>query len=274
MASRAFIVHKKQRHIPVRPARLSEGPESRGLGANPGDSRGLQRMGVLSQTMRLLAASIVFALLFAPALGQSPRKKPRLLVTVCANDGVFASVAYSEERIGERIRITRVGDAELQPGYEPSHTESPTFWVVQQGVTISSFTVEDMYTGNIWVAVDQGGDRFALTYSDEGIGGDVRVFQIRGDVVTDVSNSVLQTAVADFRSRHYCQARGNTVRALKWIKGDLLLTTAVYPTGDCGSDAGHMEAYRASVPDGAIREHLTLDQLERYPGVCLENVNN
>jgi hypothetical protein len=193
-----------------------------------------------------------------------------LLVSVCAYDGVFASVPYSEDRLGERIEITRIGDTELQAGYEPGHSESPTFRVVRQGKTISSFTVEEMYSGNTWIAVDPGGDRFALTYSDESIGGDVRVFQMNGDVVTDVPNAT-QKATADFKSRHYCQARGNTVRALKWIKGDLLLTTGVYPTGDCGSDARHIEAYRVSVPDGTIKQHLTLAQLKRYPGLCFQN---
>jgi hypothetical protein len=77
--------------------------------------------------------------------------------------------------------------------------------------------------------------------------------------------------VADFHSRYDCQARGNNVEALKWSMGDLLLLTEVYPTSDCGRDLGHIEGYLIRLPDGAIREHLTLNQLRQYPGVCLQN---
>ena len=132
----------------------------------------------------------------------------------------------------------------------------------------------------VWIALDDDVnpalgheyDYFALTYSDGGsIGGfHVRVFHLHGDAVTDISR-VIDGAVADFKTRHYCKARGDNVTALKWIKGNLLLMTEVYPDSDCGPDMGHIEAYRVSVPDGKIREHLTLEQLRRYPGVCLEN---
>ena len=34
-----------------------------------------------------------------------------------------------------------------------------------------------------------------------------------------------------------------------------------------------MEEYLVSVPDGKIVKHMTLSQLKRYPGVCLENAD-
>ena len=72
---------------------------------------------------------------------------------------------------------------------------------------------------------------------------------------------------------HYCKTRGNNVTALRFI-GDarhLLLMTDVYPTGDCGADLGHTEGYVIGVPDGKIQRHLSLQELKRFPGICLEN---
>jgi len=99
----------------------------------------------------------------------------------------------------------------------------------------------------------------------------VSAFRIDQAGVTDVSKAI-DKATADFKSRHYCESRGyNNVMAVKWVNGDLLLMTEVYPTSDCGPDLGHTEAYRVSVPVGQIQEHLTLEQLKRYPGLCLQN---
>lgn len=61
--------------------------------------------------------------------------------------------------------------------------------------------------------------------------------------------------------------------ALRWA-GDsrrLLLMTDVYPTGDCGRDAGHTEGYLVAVPEGRVERRLTLRELKRFPGICLEN---
>jgi hypothetical protein len=125
-------------------------------------------------------------------------------------------------------------------------------------------------------ALDGTHDRaqIALTYSDGGaIGGyHVRVFLIEGYGVRDVSKCI-DDAVADFKARHYCNTRRNNVSALKWIRGSLLILTEVYPTGDCGPDLGHLEGYLASVPQGKILEHMTLNQLKHYPGVCLQNAD-
>lgn len=207
---------------------------------------------------------------------QAPVKThPKLMIAECAEDGFYAFIPDE----GPRTRIARVGDIDLEAAFIPPNGDGATFWFVRQGKTIFSFAAKDVVASGVWIAVDDvnptlgyGYDYFALTYSDGGaIGGfHVRVFHVDGDIVTDVSKSI-DKAVADFKGRHYCKERGNNVTALKWIKGDLLLMAEVYPTGDCGPDLGHIEAYRVGVPDGKIREHLTLNQLRRYPGICLEN---
>jgi hypothetical protein len=201
------------------------------------------------------------------------RKRPKLLIAQCAEDGIEAVVPETTTR----TKIADIdgvnGDIELQAAYSSKTEESGViFWFVRTGKTIYSFRANDFLSYSIWLAFNPDDDRLALTYgTGESIGKfEVRVFQIDADKVTDLSTAV-QPAVADFKSRHYCKARGNNVSALKWIGRDLLLMTEVYPTSDCGADLGHIEGYRVSVPDGIIQEHLTLEQLRHYPGVCLQN---
>ncbi len=234
--------------------------------------------------MKLLMASLVSVLFCTAAqnqtsVQQAPAKThPKLLIAECADDGIDAYIPTDGQ---SRTRIAEIGDVGLEAEFLPQRDQDgATFWFVRGGKTIFSFTAKDLSAPGVWVADSQEFnpalsneyDHIALTYSDGGAIGNfhVRVFNIDGDVVTDVSEAI-GGAVADFKARHYCKTRGNNVTALKWINGDLLLMTEVYPTGDCGSDLGHIEAYRVSVPDGKIQEHLTLEQLRRYPGVCLEN---
>ncbi len=63
------------------------------------------------------------------------------------------------------------------------------------------------------------------------------------------------------------------MRTLKWLHDSthLVLMTEVYPTGDCGPALGHIESYVVAVPNGNIEHHLTLNQLKRFPGLCLQN---
>lgn len=233
--------------------------------------------------MKLLMVPLLFALFCNMSHSQSsaqqtPAKtRPRLLIAECAEDGFYAFIPDESSR----TRIARIGNIDLEAAFTtPDGDNGARFWIARDGKTIFSFTAKDLVASGVWIAVDDdvnptlgyGYDYIALTYSTGGATGDfrVRVFHLDGDVVTDISK-VIDGAVADFKVHHYCKERGNNVTALKWTKGDLLLLTEVYPTGDCGLDLGHTEAYLVSVPDGKIRDHLTLDQLRRYPGVCLEN---
>jgi hypothetical protein len=190
-------------------------------------------------------------------------------VSFCALDGVYAPLRDAPEK----TLVTEIGEVQLFTG--GLGDPGASFWFSRKDKTLFRFDLKDLSVPFVWVITDTAHDRVALTYSDGGAIGEfyVRIFQIKGDTVTDLSQAV-EPAVADFKSRHYCQARGNNVEALKWVKGDLLLLTDVYPTGDCGPDLGHTEGYRVSVSTGQIEEHLTLQQLKRYPGVCLQNDEN
>jgi hypothetical protein len=210
-----------------------------------------------------------------PDQAKSAKSHLQLLITRCVDDGIDIQVPDYPAR----EKVARVADVDLEAAF-PTENEGATFWFVRGKKEIFRFTVKDLVSSSVWIAVDH--DRaldgthdqahIALTYSDGGaIGGfHVRVFFIDGSGVTDASESI-DGAVAEFRSRHYCRTRGNNVNALKWIRGNLLILTEVYPTGDCGSDLGHLEGYLVSVPQGKILEHMTLNQLKHYPGVCLQN---
>jgi len=224
-----------------------------------------------------LCAPLLILIAQGQLFGKTKASKmlPELLITECAGDGFEVWIPYS----ATRDKIAEVANVDLEAGFSPQD-EGANFWFVREKKDIFKVSINDLFSGSVWIAIDH--DRrlvskkneahIAISYSDGGaIGGfHVRVFLIDGKGVRDVSKSV-DTAVADFRRHHYCEPRGNNVTALKWIRGSLLLLTEVYPTGDCGSEAGHIEGYLVSVPEGKILEHMTLNQLKHYPGVCLEN---
>jgi len=197
-----------------------------------------------------------------------------MLITHCASDGWSVSIP----EYPTRGKIARIADVDVEAVF-PTENEGATFFFVRKKKQIFKFTAKDLYASDVWIAIDhgrrldgtQGEAHIAITYSDGGaIGGfHVRVFLIDSNGVRDASKSI-QGAVADFRARHYCKPRGNNVSALKWEDGALLLLTEVYPTGDCGPDLGHLEGYLISVPEGQILRHMTLQEVKRYPGVCLE----
>jgi hypothetical protein len=223
--------------------------------------------------MRKFAACLAFALLCGLAEGRTAKKASKSSITYCAYDGTSAFIPYT----GERVAITSVGDDRFEAAFDTDTERTPTFWLERRGERIFSFTADDLESGSIWVAAPRGpnSDRFALTYSDGGATGGwhVRVFQIHGGGAIEDSG-IVKKAMADFTSRHRCTSTdlsANTY-ALKWIKEDLLIMAEVDPhPAFCGSEAGRIDGYRVSVPDGTIKEHLTLAQLKRYPGVCLQN---
>jgi hypothetical protein len=178
-----------------------------------------------------------------------------------------------------REMVARVADVDVEAAF-PTENEGATFWFVRGQREIFRFTAKDLDSSSVWMAIDHDGAldgthdqaHIALTSSDGGaIGGfHVRVFLIDGKGVRDLSKCI-DGAVADFKARHYCQPRGNNVSALNWIQGSLLISTEVYPTGDCGLDLAHLAGYLVSVPPGKILEQMTVNHLKHLPGVCLQN---
>ena len=193
-----------------------------------------------------------------------------MLIAKCVDDGF--QVLIPEE--SGRHWIASFGDVDVEATFLDEGTGA-RFWFHRQKQDIFSFSAKDLVSDSLWIAVDESRTHIAFTYGEgESIGRfHVRVFSLDGDHVRDDSKSI-EAAVADFKKRHYCKPRGNNVTALKWIRDTLLLLTEVYPTGDCGTDMGHLEGYVITVPEGQILEHLTLAQLRSYPTVCLQNDEN
>jgi hypothetical protein len=210
-----------------------------------------------------------------PHQAKFAKSNPQLLIAKCVDDGIEIDLP----EYPTREKVARVADVDLEAAFR-TEDEGATFFFIRGEKEIFRFSAKDLDSRSVWIAIDH--DRtldgthdqahIALTYSDGGAIGrfNVRVFLIDSNGVRDVSKCI-DRAVADFKARHYCKPRGNNVTALKWFRGSLLILPEVYPTGDCGPDLGYLEGYLVSVPEGKILEHMTLNRLKHYPGVCLQN---
>jgi len=138
--------------------------------------------------------------------------------------------------------------------------------IVRNGQKVILSTVLKDLSASVFVTWSSRSDWLAVTWSDGGAIGNfhTRVFHIDGNSVRE--SDAVRLAFADFRSRHWCKARGDNVQAYGWDEktGALVLVTSVYPTGDCGKDLGHMEAYLVNPTDGQIRQHMTLSEFNAY----------
>jgi hypothetical protein len=110
------------------------------------------------------------------------------------------------------------------------------------------------------------GNNLAVTWSDGGAIGNfhVRAFHIEGDAVTELP--VTAQAFKAFKARHWCEARGDNIQAYNWLSEShsLILVLSVYPTGDCGKESGHTEAYVVDATTGDIKENWTLSRLKTH----------
>jgi hypothetical protein len=144
-------------------------------------------------------------------------------------------------------------------------TESGKFTLSRERKVIFSTNLKDL-SASVSVVWSETSDWFAITWSDGGAIGSfhTRVFHLVGEKVNEAES--VGIAYDDFRSRHWCRTRGDNVQAYGWDKdtGALVLLTSVYPTGDCGKDLGHTEAYLVQPVDGAILRHLSLSEFNVY----------
>jgi hypothetical protein len=146
-----------------------------------------------------------------------------------------------------------------------SVTESGRFTLSREQKMILSTDLKDL-SASVFVVWSKRNEWLAITWSDGGAIGNfhTRVFHVAEDRVTEAES--VRNAYADFRSRHWCRTRGDNVQAYAWDEntGALVLVTSVYPTGDCGKDLGHTEAYLVQPTDGAILKHLSLHEFNVY----------
>jgi hypothetical protein len=57
---------------------------------------------------------------------------------------------------------------------------------------------------------------------------------------------------------------------LRWIDSKHLLAAASVDTAsECGAQAGFTEGHILGITDGMVQQRMSLEELRRYPGVCL-----
>lgn len=107
---------------------------------------------------------------------------------------------------------------------------------------------------------------FAVTWSDGGAIGafSVRVFHVEADSVSELP--AWEKAWTEFKKRHWCRTRGDNIQAYSWLPDSkqLILVLSVYPTGDCGADLGHTEAYVVNAKTGEIEQNWSIKKLNAY----------
>lgn len=105
---------------------------------------------------------------------------------------------------------------------------------------------------------------FYLMWSDGGAIGNyhVRVFRVKADRALEVPTT--RIAEMDFAKKHYCRARGNNVYAVHWLadSGEIVVSTEVYPTSDCGKDLGFTAGYLVHTDDGTIIKRFLEPEIE------------
>jgi|GEM_PF-6311440 len=107
---------------------------------------------------------------------------------------------------------------------------------------------------------------FAVTWSNGGAIGAfrVRAFHVEADSVSELP--AWEKAWAEFKKRHWCRARGDNIQAYSWLPDSrqFILVLSVYPTGDCGADSGHTEAYLVDAETGEIQQNWSIKKLNAY----------
>jgi len=139
-------------------------------------------------------------------------------------------------------------------------------FVVRRGKKVLLRTELADLSGSIRAVWSDDQRSFAITWSDGGSIGrfHVRAFRIDGDSVIELPT--VAKAFHEFKSRNWCKTRGDNVQAFDWFPDSsrLVLVASVYPTGDCGPDLGHTEAYVVNATNGDIEQHWSLRQLKSY----------
>jgi len=109
-------------------------------------------------------------------------------------------------------------------------------------------------------------DWLAVTWSDGGAIGIFRtkVFHIEAGRVSEAAGAT--SAFSQFRTKYSCPSRGENLQTYRWdvATSSFVFVMSVYPTGDCGTNLGHTEAYFVAPSNGKILRKLTASQLKLY----------
>lgn len=132
-------------------------------------------------------------------------------------------------------------------------TKEGRFRVTVGQMIISDFDLPDM-SSNVEVGWSPDSSEFFISYSDGGaIGGyHVNLYRVVGNTL---EKSRVPTTIANrFKTKHWCQSRGNNLFFLDWTLDSkvALFVAEVYPTGDCGKELGLHRGYVVRLQDRKV----------------------
>ena len=162
----------------------------------------------------------------------------------------------------------------LLGGYrEEKDSESGWLRVVEGKRLIREYELKDL-SGGIFVKWAPDSAAFYLMWSNGGmIGGyEVRVFRVGDDGVREVP--AVTQALKEFTQKHHCHDRGENIYAVRWVgqSDDLMIATEVYPTSECGKDAGFTAGYLVRIDDGDISARYPQSAVEAEMNKCPSDI--
>jgi hypothetical protein len=169
-------------------------------------------------------------------------------------------IAHNPDSFACRSNHYMLEDFERQPSVpSPDRakavrlTKKFTFRITVGNRAISEFALNDV-SCNIEIAWSPDSSQFFISYSTGGSIGryHVRLYRIVESTVRETR--VPAAVAARFKTKHWCEARGNNLFFLDWTPDSKVafFVAEVYPTGDCGPDLGAYRGYAVRLQDGRI----------------------
>ena len=141
--------------------------------------------------------------------------------------------------------------------------------VTERQRPLAQYGLRDLSAG-IYIKWAPDSRAFYLMWDDGGNLGryHLRVFHVLNSSVREVRATNL--ALADFHRRHYCEARGDNVYAVRWLEHprELLVATEIYETGDCGKAMGFITGYAVDTLDGRILRRYSTEEIKKEMRLC------
>jgi hypothetical protein len=81
-------------------------------------------------------------------------------------------------------------------------------------------------------------------------------------------------ALKEFTKKHHCHDRGENIFAIRWVghSDNLMIATQVYPTSDCGEDAGFTAGYLVRIDNGNIFGRYSQPAIEAEMKKCPSDI--
>lgn len=132
-----------------------------------------------------------------------------------------------------------------------------SFLVFRREAEIGSIHLPGL-SSNIEIVWSPDSEKFSIMYSDGGAEGafHAHLYEFAEARVAELSRPV-DAAFFDFKTRYYCQKRGNNIFVEGWTpdSSKIVIVVQVYPTGDCGEIFGKLEGYLMDLKGNILRRY-------------------